>query len=83
VDAWCNALPVHSAQIDDLRSALDVVQRHGLQFWDAMLWATAKRVGARFLVTEDLQDGRLLDGVRFVNPFAAKNDALIDRILPP
>jgi hypothetical protein len=35
------------------------------------------------LLTEDLQDGFELAGVRFVNPFKAANDRLIDEILPP
>lgn len=38
-------------------------------FEDAVLWATARRVGCTTLLTEDLQDGRTLDGVTFRNPF--------------
>ena len=57
-------------------------QRHGLSFWDAMLWATAKRAGCRMLFSEDLQDGRRLDGVLFVNPFAPANRKLVDLALP-
>src|SRR5206468_7301603 len=34
------------------------------------------------LLTVDLQDGRVLDAVRFVNPFASRNNALLSRILP-
>jgi predicted nucleic acid-binding protein len=47
-----------------------------------MLWATVRRAGVRLLITEDLQDGRILEGVRFVDPFAAHNDALIEREIP-
>jgi hypothetical protein len=54
----------------------------GLAFWDAMLWAAAQRAGVRHLLTEDLQDGFELAGVRFVNPFDAANNRLIDEILP-
>ena len=68
---------------DDLSAALDAVKKHRLAFWDAMLWAAAQRAGVRHLVTEDLQDGFELAGVRFVNPFDAANDPLIDEILPP
>ena len=48
-----------------------------------MLWTAAQRVGVRQLVTEDLQDGFVLQDVRFVNPFERANDRLIDEILPP
>lgn len=49
--------------------ALDVLQRHGLSFWDALIWATAKGQGVRQIYSEDFQHGRDLEGVRFVNPF--------------
>ncbi len=81
-DAWRSAFPVQGAAAEDLAAALDAVQRHHLQFWDAMLWATARRVGVRYLLTEDFQDGRLLEGVRFVNPFNPANDELVDTVLP-
>ena len=76
------ALPVYSATEPDLDKAMAGAQRHGLSFWDAMLWATADRVGVRHLLTEDFQDGRVLGGVMFINPFAAGNEALLAEILP-
>ena len=48
-----------------------------------MLWASAKRVGVKHLLTEDMQDGFALEGVMFVNPFKRVNDRLIDKILSP
>jgi predicted nucleic acid-binding protein len=81
-DAWRAALPVQAAASDDLPAALEAVRAHHLQFWDAMLWATARRIGVRCLLTEDLQDGRLLEGVRFVNPFNPANEELVNTILP-
>ena len=56
--------------------------RHGLSFWDAMLWATADRIGVRYLLTEDFQDGRTLGGVTFVDPFKGENHRLLAEILP-
>lgn len=82
VDSWRAALPVHPAAQSDLDEALEAVAQHRLQFWDAMLWATARRAGVRYLLTEDFQDGRELSGVTFVNPFDRANDELVDRILP-
>jgi hypothetical protein len=67
---------------DDLSAALDAVKKHRLAFWDAMLWGAAA-AGVRHLFTEDLQGGFELAGVRFVNPFEAANNLLIDEILPP
>jgi predicted nucleic acid-binding protein len=83
IDAWRAGLPVQGTQDDDLSAALDAVKNHRLAFWDAMLWGAAQRAGVRHLVTEDLQDGFELAGVRFVNPFDAANNRLIDEVLPP
>ena len=76
-------LPVTTAAPADLDRAIWAVTAHRLAFWDAMLWATAERVGCSFLLTEDGHDGRRLDRVTFVNPFAPHNRALIDSALPP
>jgi predicted nucleic acid-binding protein len=81
IDAWRAVLPVRAAEEADLSAALDAVKAHRLVFWDAVLWAAARRVGVRYLLTEDMLDGFALDGVRFVNPFAPANGALIDEIL--
>ena len=81
VEAWRAVMPVHAATEQDLAAALTAVSGHRLQFFDALLWATARRAGVRYLLTEDFQDGRSLGGVRFVNPFTARNDRLIERIL--
>jgi predicted nucleic acid-binding protein len=83
LDGWRAVLPVRPAAEEDLSFALDAVKRHRLAFWDAMLWATARRVGIDHLITEDLQDGFILEGVRFTNPFNSANDGLMERILPP
>jgi predicted nucleic acid-binding protein len=42
-----------------------------LSFWDALIIETAIDARANEIVTEDLQDGQVFDGVRVVNPFAS------------
>jgi len=83
IDAWRAVLPIQVADADDLAAALEAFKAHRLPFWDAMLWASAQRAGVRCLLTEDLQDGFILQSVRFVNPFKRANDRLIDEVLPP
>jgi predicted nucleic acid-binding protein len=63
--AW-EVVPVSAAVT--LR-ALDAIPRHGLSFWDALIWAAAKEGGVSVLYTEDFQHDRVVEGVRFVNPF--------------
>lgn len=63
--------PVVAATPDSLRMAIGAVERHSLSFWDAMQWAVARQAGATLLLSEDLQDGRELEGVLFRDPFKA------------
>lgn len=81
VDVWSETFPVYPAGVADMHDAMRVHAHQGLSFWDAMIWSVARRCGARLLLSEDLQDGRDLEGVRFTNPFAAINADLISEFL--
>lgn len=83
ISAFSRAAPVHAPTADDLLAALALVRRHKLAFWDALMCATAERVGADHLLSEDMQDGRRFGGLTIVNPFRPENARLVDRILPP
>jgi predicted nucleic acid-binding protein len=50
-------------------AALEVVERHTFSLWDALIWAAAKQADLTVVMSEDFQHGRVLDGVRFVDPF--------------
>jgi predicted nucleic acid-binding protein len=41
----------------------------GFSWWDALIVAAAKLSGCGYLLSEDLQEGRLFDGIRILNPF--------------
>src|SRR5437764_6431913 len=82
VQAWCAVLPIQAADESDLFTALEAVRAHRLAFWDAILWASAQRAGVRHMLTEDFQDGFVLQDVMFINPFKRENDHLVDKLLP-
>jgi predicted nucleic acid-binding protein len=82
IEGWRAVIPIEASTPADLDDAVQAARYHSLAFWDAMLWATARRIGVRALITEDFQDGQTLGGVRFVNPFAAGNAPTIDQLLP-
>ena len=47
----------------------EIKNRYDIQFYDAMMLATAERAGADEFYTEDLNDGQFYGSVRAVNPF--------------
>jgi predicted nucleic acid-binding protein len=49
--------------------AVDLCRLHGLSFWDALVVRSASAAGCGRLLSEDLQDGQTIDGVRIENPF--------------
>jgi predicted nucleic acid-binding protein len=49
--------------------AAQLSQRHQISYWDAAIVAAAVRNGAQELITEDLNAGQVIEGVRVVNPF--------------
>jgi predicted nucleic acid-binding protein len=67
------ALPVRCGCPDagDLLAAIDLHRQHQVSIWDALIVRAAQRSACTVLLTEDLQDGRVFDGVEVVNPFRA------------
>jgi predicted nucleic acid-binding protein len=52
-----------------MTDALRLVNAHQFQVWDAVIWSAARAAGATLFLSEDLQDGLSLDGMRVANPF--------------
>lgn len=70
VEDWKTLFGAAPTTGQSLKRAVQVVQQHSIGFWDAMLWAAAREAGVTLLLSEDLQDGRELSGVKLRNPFA-------------
>ena len=59
-------IPTDLAVVD---VAWGIEDRFGLSWWDSLIVAAAKVSACTHLLTEDLQDGQDLDGLRVINPF--------------
>lgn len=55
--------------LSDVLAAVDLHRLHGFSYWDSLVIRCASKSGCRVLLTEDLQNGQVIDGVRIVNPF--------------
>jgi predicted nucleic acid-binding protein len=60
---------IHAPGPTDVLAAIDLQQAHRTGFWDAMVLNSAAEMGCHTLWSEDLQSGRVYDGVRVQNPF--------------
>jgi len=77
---WRDIFLIHAASETTLDAAVDAVARHRLSFWDAMLWAAAREAGCGAILSEDMQDGQVIGGVRIVNPFDPSNAGQVERL---
>jgi predicted nucleic acid-binding protein len=62
-------LDVAEPKVSDILAAIDMHRLHGFSYWDALVLQMAKKAGCRVVLTEDMQHGQVIDGVRIVNPF--------------
>lgn len=46
------------------------VRDYQLSYYDAQIWATARLNQISIVYSEDFQDGQILEGVKFANPFS-------------
>jgi predicted nucleic acid-binding protein len=46
------------------------VRDYQMHFWDAQIWATARLNQISCILSEDFNTGSVIEGVRFVSPFA-------------
>jgi predicted nucleic acid-binding protein len=53
-----------------VQRAIQISQRNQISYWDAAIIAAAARCGADELLSEDMNGGQTIEGVRVVNPFA-------------
>jgi predicted nucleic acid-binding protein len=66
VKTACEILPLTLASHE---KAVELAKRFQLSLYDANIVATALASGAKVLLSEDMQSGMLMDGLRIQNPF--------------
>jgi len=61
-----NPLPI---TMDLHLHALQISQEHGYHIYDSLIIASAVEAGCTVLYSEDLQDGKVIEGLTIRNPF--------------
>jgi len=62
---WCV-----QTTVEEITTAFRIEDEANLGFWDALVLASASKSGAERLLSEDLNAGQTILGVRVENPFA-------------
>jgi predicted nucleic acid-binding protein len=71
VEYFSQAMPVLDLTPAVVLEAARGVRDHRLAYYDAQIWAAARLNQIPVIFSEDFASGSMLEGVRFVNPFAA------------
>ena len=67
LDSW----PIIDITGSIVLEALRGVQQYQMHYYDSVIWAAAKLNQIPEILTEDGQHGRVIEGVRYLNPFHA------------
>jgi predicted nucleic acid-binding protein len=63
------AIAISPVDVSTHLKAREIAERHNLQFFDSLLMASALEAGCTRLISEDMQDGMIIDGLLIENPF--------------
>lgn len=70
----------HVPDAGDVLEAINIQQRYGISFWDAMIVNSAWKTGCSVIWTEDLNSGQVYGNVKVYNPFDQEDgkEAVLD-----
>jgi len=58
----------HATTVETVTRATELSELARISFWDALIVASAEEVDAEELLSEDLNDGQAIAGIKIVNP---------------
>jgi len=61
--------PVQPMDADLVLESLRLSERYGISPWDGAIVCAARKLGSKYLITEDLNHGQDYDGISVINPF--------------
>jgi predicted nucleic acid-binding protein len=71
---WLELFQTVAASAAAIRAALAAASVGRASYWDELLVATAAEGGCTIVLTEDMSDGTVLNGLTIRNPFAASGE---------
>lgn len=62
-------LPVYEIATDDIKQAIDLSIKTQFTIYDSLILIAASKTNCSIVLTEDLNDGQVVDNVKIQNPF--------------
>lgn len=75
---WQDRYQVQETTKDVFSGAMQILEHHKLQVWDAIILSAAAVSGASVLLSEDMQNGFKWQNVTIVNPFSLSPKELLE-----
>lgn len=72
IELLAQSFPVFDLTVPIILEAVRGLRAHQFAYYDAQVWATARLNQIPVVLTEDIPSAEMIEGVRFVNPFADK-----------
>jgi predicted nucleic acid-binding protein len=81
--SWRDTFALFETSAAAMLSAIDLAVNHQLGLWDAVILCAAAEADCHLLLSEDMQNGFIWQGVTIVNPFARAKHPLLKALLNP
>jgi predicted nucleic acid-binding protein len=69
IEEWMGVMRFLPATADTTRHAIRLATERQMHVYDAQICAVARHYDVRYIITEDLPAERVVEGVRYVDPF--------------
>ncbi len=79
--SWRGAFSLFETSPTTMLAAADLAVTHQLGIWDAVILCATAEAGCQLLLSEDMQDGFICQGVTITNPFRRSKHPLLQALL--
>lgn len=80
-ERWVATMTTAASSPEHLLAAARQSVEHEMQFWDCVIWQTARANRAAILLSEDMHDGFAHAGLAVINPFNPANAERLRAVL--
>ncbi|GJD59331.1 PIN domain-containing protein [Methylobacterium dankookense] len=73
IETWSHG----ATDLELIHAAWSLREKTGFQWWDCVMLGAALRAGCRYLLSEDYQHGREVEGITILDPFRVTPETIL------